>query len=161
MAATYSVSPSALQRHKSQHIPETLARASAARDTTRSNSLLDHVRQLQARSSAILERAESAGDLRTALAALRELRGILQLLAQHALKSGATVELAVVEAYVQKIFDLLYEFVPENRIAAAIAKLTDLIEFEADLSAVQNARSARQNDAVESRSRVAAHPALD
>jgi hypothetical protein len=41
------------------------------------------------------------------------------------------VETAIVEEYVSKIFDILYEFVPEDRLSAAIAKLNEAIELEA------------------------------
>lgn len=131
LAATYSLSPSALQRHKIQHIPAAISQVVQAREITRADSLFDHVRGLQTRSAAILEKAEGSGDLRAALAALRELRGILELLARLATRNGTMVEIAIVEEYVSKIFDILYEFVPEDRLSAAIAKLNEAVELEA------------------------------
>ena len=51
------------------------------RDAT-ADDLLAQVRSLQGRALAILDRAEKAGDLRTALGAIREARGNLELLAK-------------------------------------------------------------------------------
>jgi hypothetical protein len=131
LATIHSLSASALQRHKTQHVPADLALAVEATKITHADSLFDHVRALQTRSAAILERAETSGDLRAALAALRELRGILELLGRLAMKNGKMVELAVVETYVSKVLDILHEFVPAERLNAAIAKLKEGIEVEA------------------------------
>lgn len=130
LAATYAVSPSALQRHKLQHIPAALSQAFQFESIATSDSLLTHVRELQGRSAAILEKAEHSGDLRTALAALRELRGILELLGRLANRAGAMMEVAIVEEYVNKVIDLFYEFVPEDRVDIALAKLNEAIELE-------------------------------
>ena len=46
------------------------------------DSLLDQVRSLQGKALAILVQAEAAGDLRTALGAVREARGNQELLAK-------------------------------------------------------------------------------
>jgi len=48
------------------------------------DNLLADVRELQARALAILDVAERAGELRTALAAIREARGNLELLGRLA-----------------------------------------------------------------------------
>lgn len=144
LASNFGLSASALQRHKLQHIPGALERAQHASDIARSDSLLDHVRALQSRSATILQKAEGSGDLRTALGALRELRGILELLARLAIKNGAVVEIAVVEAYVEKVIEVLSEFVPQERLEAAILKLTDLIESET----MTGGRPSRGSDAI-------------
>ncbi|MEO6026743.1 MAG: hypothetical protein ABIR79_07760 [Candidatus Binatia bacterium] len=133
LAGRYPLSPSALRRHKLDHVPTTLARALESVEVSRADSLLDQVRQLQIRSEAILKRAEVSGDMRTALAAVRELRNIGEVLARMALKQGAVVEVTVVEGYVQKVFDVLCEFVPEERLERATTKLKDSIEAAATL----------------------------
>jgi len=130
LAGTYSVSASALQRHKLKHIAATLSQARQSENVARSDSLLTHVRELQGRSAAILEKAEHSGDLRTALAALRELRGILELLGRLATKAGAMIEVVIVEEYVNKVVDLFHEFVPADRVDVALAKLNEAIELE-------------------------------
>lgn len=131
----HAVSASALQRHKTEHLPQVLVAAAQNAQAARGASLLTQVRQLQARSELILDKAEKSGDLRTALAAMRELRSVLDLLGRLATKSGGVIEVSVVEEYVAKIFDILHEFVPHDRLQAAIARLTDLLEIEAKRAA--------------------------
>jgi hypothetical protein len=82
LAAKYSVSKDALSRHKAKHLPAKLVMAQAAEEMVQADSLLDQIRDLQARARRILDKAESAGDLRTALGAIREVRGNLELLAR-------------------------------------------------------------------------------
>ncbi len=72
----------ALRRHRSNHLPAALARAHEAEEATRADDLLSQVRDLQDRALAILGKAEDAGELRTALGAIREARGNLELLAK-------------------------------------------------------------------------------
>ena len=84
LAAKYGVSKDALFRHKAKHLPAKLVKAQAAEEVAQADSLLDQVRDLQARAHRILDKAESAGDLRTALGAIREARGNLELLGKLA-----------------------------------------------------------------------------
>ncbi len=71
-----------LQRHRKQHLPELLSKAYAAEEAARADELLTEVRGLQVRTLLMLQEAERAGDLRTALAAVREARNNLALLAE-------------------------------------------------------------------------------
>ena len=82
LVAKYGVSKDALSRHKAKHLPAKLVMARAAEEVAQADSLLDQVRDLQARAHRILDKAEGAGDLRTALGAIREVRGNLELLAR-------------------------------------------------------------------------------
>src|SRR5215218_1884533 len=77
-----SLSRPAIQRHSENHLPATLLKASEAEEVARADALLSEVRDLQDRALGILDRAENAGDLRTALGAIREARGNLELLAK-------------------------------------------------------------------------------
>jgi hypothetical protein len=56
--------------------------AQAAEEVAQADSLLEQVRDLQSRAYGILDKAEAADDLRTALGAIREARGNLELLAK-------------------------------------------------------------------------------
>jgi hypothetical protein len=56
--------------------------AEKAGEVAEAGDLLEGVRDLQRRAYAILDRAEEAGELRTALSAVREARGNLELLAK-------------------------------------------------------------------------------
>jgi hypothetical protein len=83
IAAKYrDISEDALGRHKANHLPAKLVMAEKAKEVAQADSLLDQVRDLQGRALAILDQAEMSGDLRTALGAIREARGNLELLAK-------------------------------------------------------------------------------
>jgi hypothetical protein len=71
-----------LQRHRKEHLPELLSKAYAAEEASRADELLTEVRRLQVRTLLMLQEAERAGDLRTALAAVREARNNISLLAE-------------------------------------------------------------------------------
>jgi hypothetical protein len=77
-----SLSRPAIERHKANHLPASLVMAQAAEEVAQADSLLEQVRDLQSRAYGILDKAEAADDLRTALGAIREARGNLELLAK-------------------------------------------------------------------------------
>lgn len=81
IAERYSVSKTALHRHK-DHIPISLVKAQQAEEAARADSLLKQVVELKDKALAILDKAEQAGDNRTALLAIREAKGCLELLAK-------------------------------------------------------------------------------
>ena len=82
IASQYGVSKSALKRHKAGHMPAHLAKAKEAGEVARADDLLSQVRYLQDRTLSILTASEDAGEQRTALVAIREARGNLELLAR-------------------------------------------------------------------------------
>jgi hypothetical protein len=82
VASLYDVSEAAVRRHKGNHLPAKLVMAEKAKEVAQADGLLEQVRDLQGRALAILDQAEMSGDLRTALGAIREARGNLELLAK-------------------------------------------------------------------------------
>jgi hypothetical protein len=70
VAKRFELSESAVYRHKTEHLPAHLLKARKVEEAARADDLLDQVRNLQAHALGILERAEKAGDLRIALAAI-------------------------------------------------------------------------------------------
>src|SRR5215469_6421424 len=78
IAAQFATSPSALVRHRADHLPAALMRAHDAQEVRRADSLLEDVRNAEGRAErlynaaeAILARALDVKDLRTALQAIR------------------------------------------------------------------------------------------
>jgi hypothetical protein len=71
-------------RHKTDHLPAHLLKAREVEEVAQADDLLEQVRSLQAHALDILERAEKTGDLRTALAAISQARGNLELLGKLA-----------------------------------------------------------------------------
>jgi hypothetical protein len=67
-------------RHYDDHLPARLAKAKEAEDVAQADDLLAQVRALRSKSMALLLKAERAGDIRTALAGVREARATLELL---------------------------------------------------------------------------------
>jgi hypothetical protein len=84
VAKRFALSESAVYRHKTEHLPVHLLKASEVEEVARADDLLEQVRTLQTHALDILERAEKAGDLRTALAAISQARGNLELLGKLA-----------------------------------------------------------------------------
>jgi hypothetical protein len=77
-----SLSQAAVQRHQENHLPATLAKAKEAEQVAHADDLLEDLKGLQGRTLTILEAAEGANQHRTALAAIREARSNLELLAK-------------------------------------------------------------------------------
>jgi hypothetical protein len=83
LASRYgTVGRMALQRHKTEHLPEALSKAQEAGEVARGDALLQDVRDLQAKAMGLLKKAEAMSDYRTALAGIREARACLELLAK-------------------------------------------------------------------------------
>ena len=84
VAKRFELSESAVYRHKTEHLPVHLLKAREVEEVAQADDLLEQVRNLQTHALDILERAEKAGDLRTALAAISQARGNLELLGKLA-----------------------------------------------------------------------------
>jgi hypothetical protein len=67
-----------------EHLPAHLLKAREVEEAAQANDLLDQVRNLQVHALNILEHAEKVGDLRTALVAISQARGNLELLGKLA-----------------------------------------------------------------------------
>lgn len=80
IAQLHDVSISALSRHASAHISPALAVVQAEREHAGGTSLLDRIEDLYGRASGILDAAEADGKVNVSLGAIRELRGITELL---------------------------------------------------------------------------------
>jgi hypothetical protein len=84
VAKRFGLSESSVYRHKSEHLPAHLLKAREVEEVAQADDLLVQVRYLQTHALDILEHAEKAGDLRTALAAISQARGNLELLGKFA-----------------------------------------------------------------------------
>jgi len=112
VSSLFDVSESAVRRHKANHLPAKLVMAEKAHEVAEADDLIDQVRNLQQRALAILDRAEEAGELRTALAAISQARGNLELLGKLAgeLAQGGQVNIHLNAEWIEirgLIFDAL------------------------------------------------------
>ncbi len=80
IASRFGTSSTSLQRHKIDHLPMHVARAKEAREIADADDLLSQIKALRNRSISILRRAEDSGDLRTALAGVKEARNCIETL---------------------------------------------------------------------------------
>jgi transposase len=129
VAAHYGLSEQAVRRHKRDHLPDRLLLAREAGETASADNLLSQLRDLHARTLAVLGETEAARDHQTALRAISEARRNLELLARLTeLLGPETVVNVQIDARVQSvILDALAPF-PEARLAVADA----LREVEGD-----------------------------
>ncbi len=82
IARDNAVSDDALFRHKVEHLPATLAVAHKAEQMSQADELLGSLAGLVAEAHRIKDKAESAGDYKTALGGIRELVRIIDLQAE-------------------------------------------------------------------------------
>jgi hypothetical protein len=124
VAKRFELSESAVYRHKTEHLLAHLLKAREAEDVAQADELLEQVRTLQGHALDILERAEKAGDLRTALAAISQARGNLELLAKLSgeLQQEGTVNLHVSPEYLEVRTAILIAVEPYPEAARAISR---------------------------------------
>ena len=79
VAKQYEASPPSVYRHQQDHLPAAMVKAVEAAELAHGGTLLEQLQSLQTKVLGILNKAEQAGDLRTALMAVREVRGTLEL----------------------------------------------------------------------------------
>ena len=82
VAKRFAASPPSVYRHQQGHLLATMLKAREAQEVAYANVLLAQLQSLQQKALEIFARAEGTGDLRSALAALRDLRGTVELTAE-------------------------------------------------------------------------------
>ena len=123
IAARIGATEQALRRHKAQHVPVHLAKAQEAKTVADADSLLRDVGALRGKAISLLLAAERSGDLRTALAGVREARGCIELLAKllGELQDGPVVNITISPAWLSvraQVVGALAPY-PEARVAVA------------------------------------------
>jgi hypothetical protein len=103
VASLFDVSEAAIRRHKANHLPAKLLMAEKAAEVVQADNLLEQLRDLQQSTLNILAEAEQAKQYRTALGAIREARGNLELLAKllDELDEGPTVNVLISPEWVE------------------------------------------------------------
>ncbi len=82
LASRYGVSISALSRHRRDHVSPALAKVIAERETAGAESALDRLEALHGRVMRLLDAAEGDGRASLMLAAVREARSLVELVAR-------------------------------------------------------------------------------
>ncbi len=115
----------ALTRHKADHLPALMVKSREAKEMALADDLLGQVKQLRDKAIGLLEAAEGAGDLRTALLGVREARACMELLGEMEgeLNRRPQFNLYLSAEWVEvraQLMTALSDF-PEARAAAAMA----------------------------------------
>lgn len=123
IARRYATSKDALARHR-EHLPSQLVKAKEAETVTQADTLLEQVKSLQTRALSILDRADEAGDLKTALAAIREARSNLELLGKLAgeLQQEGTINVTVSPEWLTLRAVVIAALTPYPDAARAVSK---------------------------------------
>ncbi len=125
IAAQFHVSTSALVRHHDDHMPAALVKAQEATEAAQADALLAQVVDLRDKALGVLSKAEEADDLRTAVSAIREARGCVELLGKLAgqLKDAPTVNILISAEWraVQAAILAALGSYPEARLAVTAA----------------------------------------
>lgn len=121
IAGRFKLSKTAVDRHGRDHLTKALAKAEAA-EVVRADDLLSKIDGLEADANRIRKAAEKSGDLRTALAGLREVTRIHELVArmQGELRDKIVVNLIEVPEYLQLRSALLQALAPYPDARAAV-----------------------------------------
>lgn len=82
VAAEFGVSKDSVRRHRDRHVSESLKALSTRRETAGAVRATDRAEELYVKARGILEAAETAGQGQLALAAIKELRATVELLAK-------------------------------------------------------------------------------
>ena len=122
VAERFEISPPSLYRHQQGHLPATLLKARGVPEVAHADGLIAQLQSLQQKALEILNRAEGSGDLRSALSALRELRGTVELTARLSGQMSTGRPTHVVEQ------PRPYADVPFEQLEAVVAKLDALDE---------------------------------
>ncbi len=123
IAGQYQVSKSALVRHHDDHLPAALVKAQAAAEAAQADALLAQVVDLRDKALDVLDTAQGSEDLRSALGAIREARGCVELLAKLAgqLKDAPTVNLILMPEWRQLQAAILEALGPHREARLAVA----------------------------------------
>ena len=82
IASRHGLTRSAVFRHRREHLPPALLRASEAAEIAAADNLMDELQAMLTRGRAYECASVSRGDMRSAIAALREQRALIELLSK-------------------------------------------------------------------------------
>ena len=82
IATLYSIGEQSVRRHRADHLPASIAKAEQVSRGVEAVDLLAELKELREKAMSLLLQAERAGDIRTALQGIREVRSTLELWAE-------------------------------------------------------------------------------
>ena len=127
IADKYNFHISTLSRHK-QHIADKINTYSVLANAQEGGIVLQRIDDLMQRANILLDKAELSGDIRTALIAIRETRGCLELLAKATGQLTPETILIQVEPVLNTLVLILKEEILDNQILERVAERLKTIE---------------------------------
>jgi hypothetical protein len=128
IAKRVSISPAGLLRHKS-HVSQAIVNASERREEQLGDNLLDEMRRVQRKAWQLLDTAESEGDHRGAIVALREVRECLESLGAMLARVDLSGNLTLSQRLAKAKERLTGEQVLEARKRAGLGAVEHTIRF--------------------------------
>lgn len=130
VSALFRVSEDAMTRHAAAHLPQALSKAQEAKEVAQGDDLLGQLKDLQGRTLGILTQAEEAKDLRTALQAVGQARGNLELLAKVTgeLAQEGAVNILIAPEWVRVRATLIGALTPYPEARVAVAEQLAALE---------------------------------
>ncbi len=134
LAEQHGLNHMSLYRHKENHLPKTLVRASQLKEENAADDLLDRVENIYSRAWQLMEKAEGDGKYQPAVSALKESRSCLELIGKllGELKTGNTINIHYNPEFLMvrnQIYEALLPY-PEARQAVVKALETEVIDGE-------------------------------
>ena len=124
IARQFRVGRDAIRRHRHNgHVSTSLAKAHEVAEVAKADDLLARVGELESRALRILDRAERAGELRTALQAIRELRSMVELLFDTERRRNADESISGESLMIMMagVADVIRRHVPDRDVRARMA----------------------------------------
>jgi hypothetical protein len=124
LSRQFQIDKSSLWRHKNNHIPLDLVKSHKVQEYARANHLADEIEALRVKAERISNKAEKKGDYRTALAGIRELTRIVELLAKlkgELHEQNINISLNTKWLELRSIIMLVLEDFPEAKLKVAKA----------------------------------------
>lgn len=132
VAERFGMHYSSLSRHKS-HISEQLNKSLALREFNelqQGQSVLQQIESLQAKALALLTKAENAGDIKTAIQAVRESRGCVELMAKCSGQLAPEKVLIQFEPIINNVVMVLKQEISDPETVKRISDRLNTIEVE-------------------------------
>ena len=133
IARHFGIGKDAAVRHHDACLPAELTKARQAADVANADDLLTQLRALRTKSLQLMMAAERAGDLRTALAGIRETRATLELLAEMSaqLDRRPTLNLLIAPEWLLARSTLIAALAPYPEARSAVAARLRALETSA------------------------------
>ena len=127
IADKYHFHVSTISRHKA-HIADKIRKACAVADAQDGATVMQRIEDLLQKANDLLDKAELSGDIRTALIAIRETRGCLELLAKATGQFTPETILIQVEPVLNTLVLILKEEIKDDQVIKRVAERLKAIE---------------------------------